>query len=178
MSSSAAGAAAADEGLGGLIEIGVEGRDGVAGVVEEFGVAQGVGEHRPGALVVGVELVEGVPESLPGVADRAPVVEIGERVGREVVLGARLEQVGLGGEVAVERATLHAGALGDRAQGGAGRPDGAVQFDRRLGDPPVRLGHLRGSLLELVFALRPTFATHYRVTNIARWLGGVYAWLS
>ena len=103
------------------------GADGVAGEVDELGVAQDVAEHRLGALVVGVELVEGALEALARIADRAPAVEVGPRVGGEVVGRAGREQVGLGREVPVQRAALHAGPLGDRAQRRAGRPDGSVQ---------------------------------------------------
>jgi hypothetical protein len=42
--------------------------DGLAGEVDERGIAQHVAEHRPGALVIGVELVERLLESLPRIS--------------------------------------------------------------------------------------------------------------
>ena len=71
------------EDLGGLVEVDLQRGHGVAGEVEELGVAQDVAQHRLGALVVGVELVEGALESLLRIADRAPGVEVGPRVGGE-----------------------------------------------------------------------------------------------
>ena len=68
MSALVRGPAAGGEDLGGLLEVRVQRRHGVAGEVDELGVAQHVAEHRLGALVVGVELVEGSLESLA--ADR------------------------------------------------------------------------------------------------------------
>src|SRR5262249_32795491 len=70
--------------------------------------------------------------------------------------------------VPVQRVTLAARALGDRAHRRAGRPDRAVQLDGGLGDPPPRLGHLLCPLLQLVFALRRAFATHDCASNIDR----------
>jgi hypothetical protein len=169
--SPAAGSAAGEEDLRDLVEVRVQRGHGVAGGVDELGVAEHVAEHRRGALVVGVELVEGSRESLLRIANRAPAGEIGPRVGGEVVARARREEVGLGGEVAIERAALHARAIGDGAHRRAGRPDGPVQLDRRLGDPQVRLRHVLGALLQLVSAL---FATHDRVVNLARRACGVY----
>ena len=81
LSSSAADLTADGEDLGGFLEVRVQRGHGVAGGVDEFGVAQHVAEHRLGALVVGVELVKGSLESLPRIANRAPVAEIGPRVG-------------------------------------------------------------------------------------------------
>ena len=84
-SPSAADLAADGEDLGGLFEVRVQRGHGVAGEVDVLGVAEHVAEHRLGALVVGVELVEGSLESLLRIANRAPAVEIGPRVGGEVV---------------------------------------------------------------------------------------------
>ena len=67
-SSPAAGSTAGGEDLGGFLEVRVQGGDRVASEADELGVAQDVAEHRLGALVVGVELVEGSLESLA--ADR------------------------------------------------------------------------------------------------------------
>ena len=143
------------EHVGGLVEVRVRAarrRRGRSRRARRRGAT--LAEHRRGALVIGVELVEGSREPLPRVADRAPRVEIGQRVGaRSSGVEHAVEQVGLGREVAVERAALDARPLGDRAQRRARRPDGAVQLDRRLGDPQVRLGHVRGALLQLVLAL-------------------------
>ena len=58
---------------------------GVAGELDELGVAEHVAEHRRRALVVGVELVERSREPLLRIADRPPAGEIGPRVGGEVV---------------------------------------------------------------------------------------------
>jgi hypothetical protein len=85
LSSSAAGLTTDGEDPGGFFEVRVQRGDGIAGGVHEFGVAEHVAEHRLGALVVGVELVEGSLESLAGIANRAPAAEIGPRVGGEVV---------------------------------------------------------------------------------------------
>ena len=178
LSSPAADRTADDEDVGGFLEVRLQRGHGVAGEVDELGVAEDVAEHRLGALVVGVELVEGSLKPLLRIANRAPRAEIGPRVGGEVVGRAGREQVGLGGKVAVEGAALHARPLGDRAQRRAGRPDGSVQFDRRLGDPLVRLGHLLGALLQLVLALGLSFATHHRVANLDRSRAGAYGRIS
>ena len=85
LSPAAADRTADDEDLGGFVEVGVQRGHGVAGGVDEFGVAEHVAQHRLGALVVGVELVKGSLESLLRIANRAPVAEIGPRVGGEVV---------------------------------------------------------------------------------------------
>ena len=166
------------EALGGVFEVSPEWGRGVAGERDELGVAEDVAEHRLGALVVRVELVEGVPESLLWIANRTPGTEIGPRIGGEVVGRARGEQVGLGREVAVQGAALDAGALGNRAHGRAGRPDAPVQLDRRLGDPQVRLGNLFGSLLQLVLALGWNFMTHCCVANLDRSSRAAYGHIS
>jgi len=83
LSSSAADLTPDGKDLGGVFEIGLQRGHGIAGDVDELGVAEHVAEHRLGVLVVGVELVERSLESLLGIANRAPVVW--PRVGREVV---------------------------------------------------------------------------------------------
>ena len=84
-SSSAAYSTADDEDLAGLLEVLPQGCYGVAGEVDMFGVAEHVAEHRLGALVVGIELVQRSLESFRRIANGAPVAEIGPRVGGEVV---------------------------------------------------------------------------------------------
>jgi polyketide cyclase/dehydrase/lipid transport protein len=69
----------------GFFEACLQGGHGVAGEVDELGIAEHVAAHRLGALVVGVELVEGSLESLLRTANRAPVAEVGKRVRGEVV---------------------------------------------------------------------------------------------
>jgi len=83
--SSAAGLTADGEDLGSFLEVRVQWGHGVAGEVDELGVAERVAEHGLGALVVGVELVKGSLESQLRIADRAPAGGIGPRVGSEVV---------------------------------------------------------------------------------------------
>ena len=64
----AADGSAGGEDLGGFFEVGVQRCHGAAGEVDELGIAEDVAEHRLGALVVGVELVEGSREPLVRVA--------------------------------------------------------------------------------------------------------------
>ena len=66
LSSSAADRTAGGEDLGGFFEVRVQRVNGVAGEVDELGVAEDVAEHRFGALVVGVQLVEGSLEPRVG----------------------------------------------------------------------------------------------------------------
>ena len=95
-------------------------------------------------------------------------LEVGPGDGRDVVRRARAEQVGLGGEVAIDGVALDACPLGDRAERRAGRTDRPVQLDGRLGDPQPRRGHLGGALLQLVLALGFVFVGHHCAINIDR----------
>src|SRR5262245_46126235 len=74
----------------------------------------------------------------------------------------------------VDGVPLDAGALGDRADGRAHRPDRAVQLERRLGDPSACVGHLRGPLLQLVLSLR-SLSIHCCATNLDRTVRTVLA---
>src|SRR5262249_36594947 len=107
-------------------------------------------------------------EPMPRVVDGTPGVEIGPWVGGEVVRRARLEQVGLVGEVAIEGTPLHTCTLRDGAHRRSRRADGSVELDRGLRDSQVRLRDLVGAPLELVLPLGSWFVTHMCVTNIDR----------
>ncbi len=145
----------------GVFDEGPEPREGGLDTGDQRSVAQHVREHRLGALVVGVELVEAVGEPLLGVGDRAPRVGIRPRVAVEVVRRAGGEEVVLGREVAVDRVPLHSCPLGDRADRGSRRADAAVQLDRGLGDPLPRVGHRLGAPAQLVLPLGLVcFRTH------------------
>ena len=72
LSPAAAGGPAGCQDLGRLGQVALEGRERGLDCVDELGVAEDVAEHRFGALVVGVELVERPREPLSRVADRAP----------------------------------------------------------------------------------------------------------
>ena len=97
LSPAAADWQADDEDLGGFVEVAAQRRHGVAGGVDELGVAEHVAQHRLGALVVRVELVKRPLKPLPRIVHRAPAAEIGPRVGGEVVCRASREKVALGG---------------------------------------------------------------------------------
>ena len=170
-------AATGDEDRDGLAEERVERRHGVARVVDELGVAQGVGEHRARPLVVGVELVERVRQPLPG-----------SRIARQSSRSGN----GLAAKWWAEHASNRSASEGKWRYSvrrstparlatalsvvRAGPTDRCIY--RRLGDPQVRLGHLGGSLLELVLALGRTFATHDCVANIDRRRRRVYLRIS
>lgn len=60
------------EDLGRFLDVCVQRGDGVAGEVDELRVPKDVREHRLGALVVGIEIVEGALETLARIANAAP----------------------------------------------------------------------------------------------------------
>ena len=82
------------------------------------------------------------------------------------------EQLVLGREVAVQRVSLDARALGHRRQRRPRRTDAPVQLHRRLGDATACLLHALGTAAELVLAL---LGGRYCAANLDRSRGVPYA---
>ena len=99
-----------------------------------------------------ITFTQAYQKTVERIGDLPPLIDVRERVLREVVAAAGVEQRRLVRKMTVHRYPSHSGALGDLADRRPGSADRLVELDRGVDDPLPGLVLALGATLQLVLA--------------------------
>jgi len=116
------------------------------------GITQDRREAFAGPRVVGIDFGKATAKPLLRIRNFAPGRRVRQGMTLDMTAGTGKPERPFIREMTVDRVPLHAGPLGDGADGGPRRADGRMQGDGGVDDPLTRLVLALGAPLQLVFA--------------------------